>query len=177
MFIFSAGSTFLFSTLFHLFYEMSCGAKSVFQRLDYAGICVLIFGSTVPIYYYSFFCQPFLIGLYLGILGFFSISVFIACMIPAIHTNKYLGIKSIMFGTFGISAAIGLPHLAYNAFTMTAADGQIPMGSITGYVLLEGFFYLGGLTLYFFKFPENLYPGRFDLIVRSPRAWCWDLSC
>jgi predicted membrane channel-forming protein YqfA (hemolysin III family) len=49
------------SAAFHLFYVKSPIFLNVLARLDYGGISVLIFGSALPIMYYSFACDPELI--------------------------------------------------------------------------------------------------------------------
>lgn len=46
-----------FSALFHLFFVYSEHAGSFLAKLDYAGITILIFGSTVPAIEYVFACN------------------------------------------------------------------------------------------------------------------------
>lgn len=46
-----------FSSSFHLFAAHSCTVKRVFNRMDYAGIAILIMGSCYPPYYYYFYCN------------------------------------------------------------------------------------------------------------------------
>lgn len=45
------------STIFHLFSAYSKKLDNILNRLDYAGIAVLIAGSCFPIYYYMFACS------------------------------------------------------------------------------------------------------------------------
>lgn len=45
-----------FSATFHLFYVKSYKASSLLSRMDYAGISILIAGSTFPPHYYGFYC-------------------------------------------------------------------------------------------------------------------------
>jgi len=45
------------STSFHLFYPMSGKAYQVFNRLDYAGINILMAGSTFGPLYYGMYCN------------------------------------------------------------------------------------------------------------------------
>jgi adiponectin receptor len=47
-----------FSATFHLFKDHSITASEKLSRLDYAGISILIAGSSMPPIYYSFYCQP-----------------------------------------------------------------------------------------------------------------------
>lgn len=46
-----------FSTLFHLFMCHNLVVRKVLNRLDYAGIAILIVGSCYPPYYYYFYCH------------------------------------------------------------------------------------------------------------------------
>ena len=46
------------SAVFHLYYVQSPSLSDILSRLDYGGISVLIFGSALPIIYYSFACEP-----------------------------------------------------------------------------------------------------------------------
>ena len=66
-----------FSALFHLLNPISASAYKTFQKLDYAGISILIAGSTVPIIYYSFRCSSTLKSVFL----FFDVALNSACMV------------------------------------------------------------------------------------------------
>ena len=46
-----------FSAIFHLFYVYSENASSFLAKLDYAGITILIFGSTIPAIEYVYACS------------------------------------------------------------------------------------------------------------------------
>lgn len=46
-----------FSTTYHLFFVKSEHVQSWMSRMDYAGISILIAGSTIPPYYYGFYCK------------------------------------------------------------------------------------------------------------------------
>lgn len=45
------------SSAFHLLNVKSRRFHNVLSRLDYGGISILIFGSVMPVVYYSFGCQ------------------------------------------------------------------------------------------------------------------------
>jgi adiponectin receptor len=55
---------------------MSPRVNRFFLRLDYAGVCLLIAGSTFPLYYYGFYCHSTLAMIYLSIIGFSCLVVF-----------------------------------------------------------------------------------------------------
>ena len=85
IFLSSAILCLLCSTIFHTFYIISERASLMLVRLDYAGISILIFGSSVPILYYSFYCQPFWYQLYLTVLFFECAVVFILSLFEFFH--------------------------------------------------------------------------------------------
>lgn len=54
----SAISCLSFSTIFHLLSAHSKKFHNILNRLDYAGISILIAGSCYPPFYYFFYCKP-----------------------------------------------------------------------------------------------------------------------
>jgi adiponectin receptor len=55
------------SATFHALLSHSQGHAKWGNKLDYTGIVLLIVGSYVPALYYSFFCKPLLLRIYLGL--------------------------------------------------------------------------------------------------------------
>jgi predicted membrane channel-forming protein YqfA (hemolysin III family) len=53
----SASICLFLSALYHLFFVYSPEACLLFAKLDYTGIIILFFGSTVPFIQYSFACN------------------------------------------------------------------------------------------------------------------------
>jgi adiponectin receptor len=104
------------STVFHLFYCMSHKVNRVLLRLDYAGICILIFGSCFPPVVYGFYCQPSYYQLYLTVIGVTSLTVFVVSMMNFIHTEKYRKLKSLMYASLGLFAGFPIVHLAMNSY-------------------------------------------------------------
>lgn len=56
VFLVSAALCLTCSTCFHLFYVVNKNYYRIFLRMDYAGVSLLISGSTFPIFYYAFYC-------------------------------------------------------------------------------------------------------------------------
>jgi hypothetical protein len=71
------------SAIFHLYYVKSPFFSDVLSRLDYGGISVLIFGSSFPIIYYSFACQPENLQrwIWVGLIAALAIGCFISTLI------------------------------------------------------------------------------------------------
>jgi predicted membrane channel-forming protein YqfA (hemolysin III family) len=59
------------SATYHLFFVYSPEASLMFAKLDYTGIVILFFGSTVPFIQYSFACNEVTSMINLLILCFF----------------------------------------------------------------------------------------------------------
>ncbi|KAJ4152878.1 hypothetical protein LMH87_009398 [Akanthomyces muscarius] len=55
---------FLFSTIFHLLWNHSQNVSRFCNKLDYAGILILMWGAGIPTIYYGFICNPSLQVLY-----------------------------------------------------------------------------------------------------------------
>ena len=102
------------STTNHIFECLSDKANRFFNRLDYAGVVILIYGSIFPVIIYQFWCSHFYQIFYAMVNGVISLLVFIICMGEKIYTKKYFTVKCIMFGILGISDIIIFPHLYIN---------------------------------------------------------------
>ena len=55
------------SAMFHTMYECCSEAGSLWSKLDYVGITLLILASNYPTVHLMFYCKPLLVWLYLGI--------------------------------------------------------------------------------------------------------------
>lgn len=77
-FLLSAVACLLSSSIFHCFYCISPAVYKVLIRLDYAGICFLISGSTYAPYFYGFYCNKMYAIIYSG---FSCMSCFIVFII------------------------------------------------------------------------------------------------
>ena len=70
-----------FSAYYHIFFGLFSNKYSGFLlRLDYSGTCVLIWGGSVGIYYYGFYCQPYYLYLYTTMSTAISLFTFTALL-------------------------------------------------------------------------------------------------
>lgn len=99
-----------FSSFYHLFFVLDPKVANILLRLDYAGICFLIVGSSYPLTYYGFYCKPHLLTFYLVLNSIAGIIVFISHMMDFIYTPKYFVLKSAIMGMLGLFIAIPLFH-------------------------------------------------------------------
>jgi adiponectin receptor len=86
----------------------------IFSRFDYAGINVLIAGSTFPGLYYGMYCKMNLALFYIGLIATIAIGLFILSVFEWMHTNKYRTFKSLCYGGFGVFTGIPLIHMTIN---------------------------------------------------------------
>lgn len=106
------------SSLFHLFYQMSEKASRYLMRVDYAGISLLILGSTFPPFYYGFYCDFWIRYIYLFTVGFACLTVYIISIFDFIHTEPWRKIKGCMYGSLGIFAGVPSIHLYLREYTI-----------------------------------------------------------
>ena len=90
---------------------MSEKANKYLMRVDYAGISLLILGSTFPPFYYGFYCDTILRYCYMFLVGSACIAVYIISIFDFIHTEPWRKIKGIMYGSLGLFAGVPAVHL------------------------------------------------------------------
>lgn len=154
------------STIFHLMFVYSRRAYTLLSRLDYAGISILIAGSFYPMIYYSFYCHPWLRRTYLTAISVLAAITFTVTLIPSFHTQKYLVARTGIFLALGFFGVVPVGHLIWH-FGLLDPHVTIMLGPL----LLMGLLYTVGAVVYATKFPERLYPGRFDVFFSSHQLW------
>ena len=72
------------SAIFHLFGELNKETATILARLDYSGISILIFGSTIPIANYGFACENTIAAKwgFLFVMGIGCLACFIVTLAP-----------------------------------------------------------------------------------------------
>jgi len=123
VFLSSALVCLLCSTMFHLFYPMSTSnfinyleSYKIFSRFDYAGISILIAGSTFPPLYYGMYCYLEVAIVYEIIIMSFAISIFILSVFEWMHRPEHKKFKAAIYGGFGLFNIIPITHLLINDF-------------------------------------------------------------
>lgn len=151
-----------FSFIFHTVHCHSENVGKLFNKLDYCGIALLTMGSFIPWLYYSFYCriEPKIIYIILiFVLGAFCIVV---SMWDKFAQPKFRPIRAGMFIGLGLSGIIPLIHFIitdgfYDAFNKAAL----------GWLLLMALLYISGAIIYAMRFPEKVWPGKFDIWFQS----------
>lgn len=155
----------LFSSIFHLFCCSSPSAYTFTAKLDYSGIGILIVGSFYPFLYYLFYCDDVyhLRVFYttaVTILGLLCLAV---VWFGSLHEagGEYLRLS--LFIGLGFFAFIPIPHALY-------IYGEAALPFIQK-ILISGSIYILGSIIYAKKYPESLFPGKFDSIFASHNIW------
>lgn len=161
LFFVGACAMFLLSTLYHLF---NCHSHEVYDHLlvcDFVGIFSMIFGSFMSALQLSFYCFSPYRMMYQGIFVLLCGGGSMVVVMPrfkgeAYHVHRLLACVLIV-------AAGALP-LLHGAWLQGFEH------SFNWVVLLS--IYSGGVIFYATRFPESVFPGKFDILVR-PRAFSW----
>jgi len=111
VFLASAIMCLMGSACFHMFYQMNEKVFRYLMRVDYAGISLLILGSSFPPFYYGFYCDVWLRYFYLFIVGSACLAVYVISIFDFIHRDKWRKIKGVMYGSLGIFAGVPAIHL------------------------------------------------------------------
>ena len=127
----------------------------------------MIGGSFLPPIYYGFYCDAGLRTLYLTLIITLSL---LSCIVgiysglwPSAR-NKFVRVVS--YSANALFAIFPCGHLV-----IRCALGQ-PV-SVTALLYIAGMLalYSLGSVIYFYQFPERIWPGRFDLVFSSHQLW------
>jgi len=160
-----------FSAIFHLFYVINPRICKILQKLDYAGIAILIFGSSFNIYFYYFYCRPTLYATYCVSIGVACLSVFLISMSDWIDKPEYVSLKGSLWGLLGLTNLVPMSHMIYLNWTQGSDPRSLPLSELLGGIVAETVCYLGGLVIYVVRFPERYFPKKFDIWLNSHTVW------
>lgn len=146
------------------YHMMSCHSKpvaDVFHRLDYAGIVILTVGSFYPAVYYGFYCEPLYARFWLALLTLAGASASYAVLSPTYSTPAYRRTRAYLFIALGLGGALPILHL----FILEGYERPYELG--VKWLFASAALYIGGAILYSERFPERVWPGRFDIFFAS----------
>ncbi|ORY71499.1 hemolysin-III related-domain-containing protein [Pseudomassariella vexata] len=163
IYLLGVATCFTFSTIFHTFMTHSQPVYNLGVKLDYQGILLLMWGSTIPLIYYSFPCRNVLQASYwtatTALAGLCSFATFH----PSIG-GPYLGhVRAMLFGAFGLGSF--LVPIAHGILIYGFAEQSAKVGfAWIGVTVLSN---ATGVLAYGFKVPETWYPRKFDIFGAS----------
>ena len=150
------------SALFHLFSNHSRDVYRVFSRLDYSGIAILITGSSIPAYYYAFYCSYTARYTHITVTGVLCVACVVFSLWEKFAAHEYRPLRFATFVLFGVYGVVPAVHIVLkegveNQHIIDAGKGLLVMGCL----------YIFGAVLYVVRFPERVFPGRFNTWASS----------
>jgi len=133
-----------FSAVFHLFKEHSKKIMTVFVKFDYAGICLMIAGSSTPPIYYAFACQQLQQWrfFYLGLIYFLCSLTLILMMLPYFDRDDMSSYRAGLYLLTGLSALFPVTHIILFVEPQYLQNFHLPTWT------LGGLFYVVGAAAY-----------------------------
>jgi len=134
-----------------------------FVKFDYAGICILISGSSAPPIYYSFACQQlsqfrfFYMAFCYGLCGI----TLVVMMLPYFDRDEFNNLRGYLFMATGGGVALPLIHILFYI-----EPEYLPHFHVVPWIL-GGLLYAGGVFFYVTQWPESYFKRRFDIVGSS----------
>ncbi|CAL8087251.1 unnamed protein product [Calicophoron daubneyi] len=151
-----------FSWLFHTVYCHSERVGRLFNKLDYVGIALLVFGSSIPWLHFSFYCHlPYKLAYMASVFILGTICV-IVCTQDYFLAPRYRAARAVLFISLGLSAVVPCTH-----FVLMEGFWEAVNYSALGWLLLMAVLYISGAVIYAVRIPERFYPGKFDIWFQS----------
>ena len=149
----------VFSSAYHTFTCHSPHVAQLCKRFDYCGISLLITGSFVSWTYYAFYTDSLARTVYVGLVTCVGAGVGGVSLLRAFGSSQFRVCRATVFALFGVSAVAPVAHFFFwsRDYVSVSATSMLSFGA----------YYLAGAVVYAFRFPENLFPGRFDLAFHS----------
>lgn len=152
----------LCSTLFH---TMSCHSEfvsNVFSRLDYAGISILICGSSITWLYFGFYCEFYHRLTYMTTIALLGLLTIVLTLMDKFNRPEYRSFRASTFVALGFISAAPIIHL----ISIYGLKHVIDHGALY-HALLMGALYVTGACLYALRIPERFMPGKCDIWFQS----------
>ncbi|KAK1255264.1 hypothetical protein MKX08_009259, partial [Trichoderma sp. CBMAI-0020] len=160
------------SALYHLMQPHSHRIELFWLGMDLLGIVIITVGTISSGVYYIFFCDPSLQKLHWAIILTAGTITGHFISDPLLQTPRWRKVKVGAFVIFGASSFIPLLH----GVQRYGLEYMLQYSGIKWY-LLELTFYGTGVSLYAFRFPERLAPGRFDIWGSSHQLFHVAILC
>lgn len=151
------------SAIYHLFFVYSEKACTWLAKLDYAGISILILGSTMPSINYNFACGPalFFRNIFLTLEVVSCSLAFIVTLMPAFDKPQNRKWRGILFVLLGFCSAAPL------IFLLAFRQPEYMVEPNATYFIIGGILYAFGACVYITRVPERCKPGCFDIFGHS----------
>ena len=95
---------------YHIISNHSPTVQKFGNQLDYLGIVILMWGSTIPSIYYGFYCDPELRKLYWLNVSFLASVCIVATLHPNFRHPTFRPYRAAMYAGLGLSAIVFVVH-------------------------------------------------------------------
>ena len=161
-FFYGVAICFVLSATYHIISNHSPKVQQFGNQLDYLGIVVLMWGSTIPSIYYGFYCDPHLQKVYWANVSFLATLCIAATLHPRFRHPTIRPYRAAMYAGLGLSAVVFVLHgvLSHGWAVQNRRMSLDWMG-------LMALFNLTGAVTYAARVPEKLRPLKYDIYGSS----------
>ncbi|KAL0906298.1 hypothetical protein M5K25_024781 [Dendrobium thyrsiflorum] len=160
-FLFGSMVCLITSSLCHLLCCHSRRLNLLLNRLDYAGIAVMIAASFFPPISYAFLCTPRWRFFYLSSISFLAVLTVLSLLAPKFTHGSYRAFRALLFSAMGLTGLVPAVHI-----TVVNWSESRKMETMVCEAAMATF-YLVGTAFYVSRVPEKWRPGRFDMAGHS----------
>ncbi|KAJ5051834.1 uncharacterized protein L3040_001605 [Drepanopeziza brunnea f. sp. 'multigermtubi'] len=162
MFFFGVATCFLLSAAFHTLSNHSETVATQGNQLDYLGIVILMWGSTIPSVYYGFWCNPELQKLYWGVVTLLASLCTVATFSSRFNSPGLRPWRAGMYACLGLWALVFVVHglVLHGWEAQRRRMGLEWMGVMTALNLV-------GAAVYVWRIPERWVPMKCDIYGSS----------
>ncbi len=161
-FFYGVSICFVLSATYHIISNHSPKVQKFGNQLDYLGIVILMWGSTIPSIYYGFYCDPRLQQIYWANVSILATSCVVATLHPKFRHPTIRPYRAAMYAGLGLSAVVFVVHgILLHGWTVQNQRMSVDwMG-------LMALFNLTGAAVYAARIPEKLRPLKYDIYGSS----------
>ncbi|KAL7945348.1 putative mPR-likeG-protein-coupled receptor [Trichoderma barbatum] len=153
---------FAFSATFHILWNHSQALTSYWNKLDYLGILVLMWGAGIPTIYYGFFCNQSLQWLYWMTTSSTALCCTIVTLHPRFISPQFRRWRACFYGGFGLSSIVFVAHgLLIHGWEIQRAHMSL------NWMAWMAMSNLVGAVTYAARVPERWVPYKFDIFGAS----------
>ena len=107
------------STIFHWFHQKNKTISNILNKLDQAGISILIYGSTVSLLYYLSYCKKMFFLIYFIIFTVSSSTIFCLSMMDWFYSNENKALRTYILIGLGLVSGGAMFHTIINQYSNT----------------------------------------------------------
>eukprot|EP00918_Siedleckia_nematoides_P055040 GHVU01120084.1.p1 GENE.GHVU01120084.1~~GHVU01120084.1.p1 ORF type:complete len:305 (+),score=4.39 GHVU01120084.1:82-915(+) len=152
------------SAIFHTFCCGPEGCRRVCLKIDLVGVISQVVGGSLALSYYGFKQYPKLQKFYV-----IESLVGAALMLPVPFADFIVGRKLPAGTVAAFFTAVGLSGLAPIVHWLQLPDVSLSVFSREGFMFPA--YFLGGVAIFAFRFPERYFPNVFDIFLQSHQWW------